>query len=933
MSDADSVRSLTEAIADGRSIQWDAAKEGMAPEDLDLVEELEIIANLAKLHRAGSAEESIADGDEDHDDLPEPPFEWGQLKVLQRLGSGSFGQVFRAFDPQLDCEVALKLQPAGPAAAEDIKEGRFLARVRHRNVMHVYGSARVGRWVGIWGELINGHTLAHLMEHHGPMSALEATVVAEQVCRALTAIHRPGLLHRDIKAQNVMREIGGRIVLVDFGLGREMRPSSDNPGRELVGTPLYMAPELFRGESASAQSDVYGVGILLFYLVTARFPVTGDSMEAIAEQHASGRRARLHELRADLPAHFVSIVDRALTPDLGERFRSAGELQGELLKILAPAVPPAVPKRLDRRTAFLGLAAIPIVGALLAALAYVTILRPDPPKSIALTLSAPIQTAFVEGSRNVPAVSPNGQNIAFLAKDAEGDKLWVRDLSTVQPRAIPHTNGAIRPFWSPDGQWIAYFVNQGEQRGLWRVNVSGAQPEFLASGTESRGGSWNRDDVLLLALDPQRGLQAMAARPGAQMRFVTHVETAAKEAQHMWPQFLPDGKHFIFFVLSADDNVEGVYLGSLDGERPKLLVKTHTSALHIGTSLLYTTNGRLFARRLDESTGQLTGAPRPVPLNVDSTYDWLLVLAASETGTLVYRQPELRQLMWYSMTGSELGPLGGPDRFRNPVISPDGAFVVTERYLLDGRDLLAFDLVHNTTEVLSVPKAPSCPTFARDGRLAFAAMSGMFADIFVTDVRRSHAWQPLIQSAKEKEPTSWSADGRALAYVVFEITAEGRQQDLWIASLDPRTGAATQTPFATSPAAEVNGEFSPGGRWIAYVSNEQRRANVYVRHPGEATTYKISAGPALDPQWLSDDTLLYLDAEGAMWQVTIPPDNPTHYTPTRLFRTPVRTPGTSRSNYAIDLTGKRLLFNAWPGDVLPTTFSVIVNWRDQADSP
>jgi serine/threonine protein kinase len=957
MSDGDDLlKEITQKIVDGGPVDWDDVRARLtAPEHVAIFEELELLWHIATFHRQGVEPEEeaaevrllqdIADrhrhggaAPADESDFEEGPFTWGQLQVLQPLGRGSYGRVYRAFDTTLNREVALKLFPvnrhAPPEATEAIlREGKHLGKVRHSNVMHVYNAAFIDGRVGIWGELVQGRNLAQLIDASETLSAPEASVIGEVICRALTAVHRAGLLHRDIKAQNVMRESGGRIVLVDFGLGREANlPYPAEHGLELAGTPVYLAPELFKGEPATAQSDLYSVGVLLFYLVTGRFPVEGESFGDIAAKHARGERTRLQDLRSDLPGVFVHVVDRALRPDRADRYQSAGELEQALSATLGPSPlsRPIVKPRSRMLPALVLTAALLLLLAGFIGREY----WPKPaPTEIALTLPAPTGTTFVEGSRNVPAVSPDGNHIAFLAKSNRDDMLWVRSLYDPEPRVIPNTNGAIRPFWSTDSKEIAYFVNQGDKRGLWRVNISGAQPEFLAPGTESRGGSWNNANTLLLALDPHHGLQAMTAAANAALRFVTKVDPAGKESQHMWPQFLPDGDRFIFFVLSSDDNVEGVYLGSLAGGKPELLVRSHTSALHVGDSLIYSTNGRLFTQVLDTEAGRLIGTPVELNLKVDSTYDWLLVLAASENGTLVYRQPELRQLAWYTLSGNDLGPLGEPSRFRNPTISPDGTMVVAERYRLDRRELVKFDLSRGGEETLPLPRGPSCPVWAPDGRhLTFAAMPELYANIYMTDVLNPSRSEVIVRSNKEKEPTGWSPDGRTLAYVVIESAGQVRNQDLWMSTSHPqRPDLRGELPFATSSAAEVNGVFSPGGRWIAYVSNEEQRANVYVSKPGDRTRHKVSSGPGLDPQWISDESLLYLDPEGVLWRTTIPADNPSRFKATRLFRTPVRTPGTSRNNYAVAPDKERLLFNAWPYDASPTTFSVVVNWRGLGD--
>src|SRR5205085_158987 len=246
---------------------------------------------------------------------PAPLFTWGSLRVLELIGSGAYGDVYRAWEPSVDREVALKLlrpnaSRGGTPSEALVKEGQLLARIRHANVVAVYGAMRLEDRVGIWGELLHGRTLDEMVRLNGPMSAQEAGIVVDAVCRALSAVHRAGLLHRDIKAQNVMREAGGRIVLMDFGLGREL--ALTGPGLELAGTPAYLAPELFRGEPASVQSDIYSVGVLLFHLVTGRFPVESDSMAALSAQHAKGDRIRLQDLRSDLSASFAQVVERAL---------------------------------------------------------------------------------------------------------------------------------------------------------------------------------------------------------------------------------------------------------------------------------------------------------------------------------------------------------------------------------------------------------------------------------------------------------------------------------------------------------------------------------------------------------------------------------------------------------------------------------------------
>lgn len=363
--------SAAEALADGH---WSA---GAA--DPSFLPELNIIAAVQRLHRdaaraeqdeSGLAVESSASlGEVLSRALPSatrPDLSgarrWGPLFVLERVGSGSFGQVHRAWDPALDREVALKLLPFAHAEREAravVREGQLLASVRHPSIISVYGAAAIDGEVGIWMEFVRGRTLDQIVRDDGPMSAPEAVVVADSLCGALAAVHQAGLLHRDVKGANVMRASGGRILLLDFGTGTTERDDRANPNR-LAGTPLYMAPELFEGAAPSVRTDVYSLGVLLFFLVTGTYPVYGKSLRDVRAAHASRRSLRLSEVRADLPLTFVRAVDLALATDPRRRIASAPTLRDALLSS-DPAAASSGSSRSTRVVRVVGAAAAAVV--------------------------------------------------------------------------------------------------------------------------------------------------------------------------------------------------------------------------------------------------------------------------------------------------------------------------------------------------------------------------------------------------------------------------------------------------------------------------------------------------------------------------------------------------------------------------------------------
>jgi hypothetical protein len=308
------------------------------------------------------------------------PRRWGHLERLERIGSGGFGGVFRAWEPSLQRHVALKLESRSRSGSQQtdahvsqfLAEGRRLARVRHPNLVSVYGAEEHDGRAGIWMELIEGLTLKQLVQRQGPFHDREAALIVADVCRALCAIHRAGIIHRDVSANNVMRETGGRIVLMDLGLGIEANEAHPPAPESVVGTPSYIAPEVLDGGPATAVSDLYALGVLLFFLLTGTYPFATDSLEDIVRAHAERRYRLVHELRPDLPAAIAQLLDRATAADPAQRYRSAAEMETALAVATradasaGPALEGGEPARASRsRVALLaggGLAVVAVTG-------------------------------------------------------------------------------------------------------------------------------------------------------------------------------------------------------------------------------------------------------------------------------------------------------------------------------------------------------------------------------------------------------------------------------------------------------------------------------------------------------------------------------------------------------------------------------------------
>ncbi|HEY2433388.1 MAG TPA: protein kinase [Vicinamibacterales bacterium] len=397
-SDASRLLDLAASIADGASVDWSEPAGPLSARERRVFDHLRVIDSLAELYRSLPAQDDEPAGDPYASPEPAGPH-WGRLILLDRIGQGTSGDVFRAWDVELQREVALKLLHVdgvsdAAANARLLGEARRLARVRHPNVVHVYGAERHEERIGLWMELVRGRTLDDVVRGEGPMAMTEALAIGADLAGAVAAVHAAGLLHRDVKAQNVIREDSGRVVLMDFGTGEEI--ASARPA--LAGTPLYLAPEILGGAEASPASDVYSLGVLLFYLVSGRYPVHADTVEALTAAHRAGRRTLLAAAVPASPRTFARIVDRALSPDPQQRYATAAELEQALRGCLRQPAQPLAGGAWRSRT----MAAVTAVAVIaLTATVWRPWARPVPPA--AATSIAVLPLTYVSGAADAPS--------------------------------------------------------------------------------------------------------------------------------------------------------------------------------------------------------------------------------------------------------------------------------------------------------------------------------------------------------------------------------------------------------------------------------------------------------------------------------------------------------------------------------------------------
>ncbi|MGQ0735014.1 MAG: protein kinase domain-containing protein [Acidobacteriota bacterium] len=527
---------LAKAILEGTPVDWDAVDASSDATDRGTVRNLRIVAEIAALHRQPDEPRAPAEPTEATAGHRHPTVaSWGHLRLLEPIARGAFGEVYRAWDTHLDREVALKLLRAAPTAGDPsgslsdparvVDEGRLLARVRHPNVITVYGAETREGTVGIWMEFIRGRTLQQLVEQQGPLGAREAAGIGADLCRALSAVHGAGLLHRDVTARNVMREDGGRVVLMDFGAGHEWNVETPALGTDVTGTPLYMAPELFAGGRADLRTDIYALGALLFYLVTGTFPVAGRTLAELRAAHRAGARTRLRDLRADLPAAFVRAVETAMGVDPAERCQTAGALEASLDRpVVETRDPPWAPRR--PRWAIVG--SVALAGAVVAGGTWA--IRSVGNRPAGATPGAPPVAAELTARRvavpdNVmPFSNPSadGRYVAGMVYDS-GDAALV-DLVTGDYRALLMGRGdgsdgyASQGALSHDGRFVAVDWYNERDGSLRVAGTDGAPARLLVDPPgDVSAYQWSRDGSLILAAlgrEDGNALALVAARDG-----------------------------------------------------------------------------------------------------------------------------------------------------------------------------------------------------------------------------------------------------------------------------------------------------------------------------------------------------------------------------------------------------------------------------------
>jgi len=862
----------------------------------------------------------------------------GAYEIQSLIGSGGMGEVYRARDARLNRSVAIKVLPSHVAADHDRlarfeREAQVLASLNHPNIAHIYGVDDSSGTPALVMELAEGPTLADRIAN-GPIPIDQAVKIALQIAEALDAAHEQGIIHRDLKPANIKLTPQGRVKVLDFGLAKIFATEpvllSQSPTRMgvtecgvILGTAIYMSPEQARGKAVDKRTDVWAFGCALFEMITGRPAFTGDTMPDLLAAIVN-IEPPWTALPVETPAAVQRLLRRCLAKEPNERIRDIGDARLDLADARTESAAAAAPTSFDAVSQ--PRQRLPWVVAVVAVVAALALSVPT-----FYSRSAPIDAPETHLQVVTPpttdpmslAISPNGRRVVFVASGDGPPRLWLRSLDVDMPQPLPGTEDASFPFWSPDSRSVAFFAG-GK---LKRVDLGGGPPQVLAEAPTGRGGSWNRDGVILFAPTSGGVLLRVPASSGETMP-VTRLGQG--QTDHRFPQFLPNGRQFLFFVKGSSE-IEGVYLGALDAPDTTRLTSADTAASYAPSGdVLFVRQGTLIARHLDAARGTFIGDLVTVanPVAFDVAFN-VGAFAVSSTGVVAYRRggSVRRQLTWYDRAGRSVGTFAAAaENQLDPELSPGDRRVAVSRVLQGNMDIWLLDPGRETRFTFD-KGVDALPVWSPDSsKVVFRSNRKGTDDLYVRLATGAASETVLLQTPQPKIPADWSPDGR---FLLYQNTDPNTGHDLWILSME---GDRRTMPFLQTQFNETQGQFSPDGHWVAYQSNESGSLQIYVQpFPGPGGTWQVSTGGGTQPRWRRDgQELFYVAPDGMLMAVPIQVHGPTidSGAPVGLFQTRISggSTGGIKQQYAVAADG-RFLINVATEESTVSPITIVQNWK------
>jgi Tol biopolymer transport system component len=865
----------------------------------------------------------------------------GPYEILAMLGAGGMGEVYRARDTRLGRDVAIKILPKTMSADATRKqrferEARTISGLNHPNICALYDVGSQDGMDYLVMECVEGETLAKRLEK-GALPLEQVLKYGAQIADGLDKAHRSGMVHRDLKPGNIMLTATGA-KLLDFGLAKPAAPlagaatltavTQDSPMTEqgtLVGTFQYMSPEQLEGKDVDARSDIFSFGAVLYEMLTGQRPFLGKSQLSVASAILEKEPVPITAAKPLTSPALDHAIRKCLAKHPDERWQSAGDLASELKWITESDAQKLVTAllggagRTGERIAWL------VAGALGVALA-VTLMwfrNAKPPEQ---TMYFPAPLSFP--ARDV-AVAPNGQTIAVVGylESARKNALWIYEVGSQGARNLADTEGATYPFWSPDGRFLAFFA-EGK---LKKLDVSGGPMQTLCDAPSGRGGTWNKDGVIVftpLAV-PGEGLYRVSAS-GGMPTSISHPDTSRGEDSHRWPMFLPDGKHYLYTAANfgGRKDVNAIFVGSLDSNEKRFVVDATANAAYAAPGyLVFYRNKILLAQRFDLKPFVLRGEPTTIQTEIQYQPQVArAVFAVSDSGLLVAQTGSavaLSQPVWFDRRGNEVGAVAKPDLYGNVFIAPNGRSVALDKTDMGTQniDVWTYELQRDSAKRFTFKLGfEMLPIWSPDAAwLVYGSNQLLGTDLYMKNSDGTQEEKSIVHDEFAKYPNDWSRDGKHILY--------NRGTDLWFLTL-PELKASL---FLKAVSILRNGQFSPDGKWVAYASNETGKWEIYVTSfPDARGKWQVSTGGGEQPRWRGDGKeLYYLSSDRKMMTVPVTlGDKFDAGIPVVLFQATPRQPVTSTDQFVYDVSrdGQRFLINTPVKQADNPPMSVVLNW-------
>ena len=811
----------------------------------------------------------------------------GRYEIRAKIGEGGMGEVYRATDPKLNRDVAIKVLPGtfmndAERLARFQREAQVLASLNHTNIATIYGVEEENGFRALVMELVEGPTLADRIAS-GPMPLDDSLAIAGQMAEALEAAHERGIIHRDLKPANVKVTLEGTVKVLDFGLAKvfeseaQVSDLSHSPtlvkGTQagvILGTAAYMSPEQAKGKVVDRRADIWAFGCVLFEMLSGKQTFSG---ETLTDTLAAVVRAEpeWETLPQSTPDSIRKLLRRCLTKDSRQRLRDIGEARivvseppvehGSIVRAM-PAQTQSNWKRLLPWTIVL------IVAAGLLAISLIYLSR-KPITQPVLRSSINLPTGFnLDSANNSLALSPDGKRLVFAATgpDGKAQQLWIRSMDSMTIQSLLGTNGATYPFWSPDGRFVGFFAD----KKLKKTEVATGTVQNLCDVIDGRGASWSQRDVIVFAAAAFGPLSEVSASGGTPVQ-ITSVER--NDITHRNPHFLPDGKRLLFFrgSDSRSEKTNGIYSLDLETRKVEQIAAEQAEGVYVEPGyLVFVHDGNLMAQPIDANRLRPTGQAVPIAEKVLFNPDrYTGGYSLSPTGLLVFDGGSgivKSRLTWFDIEGKSLGSVSEPAAFISISISPDGKRAAARVLGMDTHtQLWMYDLNRGIASRFTGGSEDfTAGTWSPDGRSIAYSTGGAPSLFYLQPSDASSEPQKLSATQSVTVPAGWSPNGEMIVFT--SQTFQGG--DLWI---QPLNGDRKAYSFLATPANETAGTISPDGHWIAFVSDESGRYELYVTSfPSPGVKRQISSDGATAPQWLNGGSeLVYINAERKLVLVNV----------------------------------------------------------------